>query len=207
MKTFYYLSLCIFFFALNPAQAQEENPSKWYITGYGGIGYGNVVNDIEPNYDLNGSMGELLLNYRLNKKLGLATGIGYSILTGNGFNSIGNFYHERSTLKIPVLLSLQTELTEYLSVVGNFGFYGQVITRDKYQFLNSTQQDNFEGWNGGMQISFGFALKVTEQLSAGISFSGQSDLNTFEPDTDGAINDLQKIRNLSSVGLLFIMEL
>ena len=70
---------------------------------------------------MNSNSGDILLNYRINQKFGVATGIGIAELSGNGFNSLGNFYHEREILKIPLLATLDYKISEkiknYLSDV------------------------------------------------------------------------------------------
>lgn len=91
--------------------AQEENKSKISIIVNGGIGYEIVENDSEPNYNLNSNSGELLINYNFSENFGIETGIGLNQLTGNGFNSVGEFYHERNFIKILLLLTLNGEIT------------------------------------------------------------------------------------------------
>ncbi|MDQ7918145.1 hypothetical protein RBU60_11200 [Mesonia sp. MT50] len=93
MKKLNFILAGILLFSISFVQAQEENQtSKFSIYAYGGIGYTQVKNDNEPDYDLNVNTGEVLLNYKAWDKIGLATGIGYSVLSGSGFNSNGNFY-------------------------------------------------------------------------------------------------------------------
>lgn len=60
---------------ISQIQAQEKNEekeSKFNIIGYGGIGYAIVKNDNEPSYNLNSNSGDILLNYRINQKFGVA---------------------------------------------------------------------------------------------------------------------------------------
>lgn len=160
-------------------KAQEEKESKFNLTGYGGIGYGIVENDNEPNYNLNNSIGEFHLNYNINKKFGIATGIGLNELSGNGFNSVGNFFHERSLLKIPLLFTMGYKLSEKFGFFSNLGFYGQNIIKDEYRFLNNTQKDVYEGWNFGAQLGVGFVFEMFDNLSAGINYNVQSDFSKF----------------------------
>ena len=203
------LFICFLTF-INQIQAQEkkeEKVSKFNIIAYGGIGYAIVKNDNEPNYNLNSNSGDILLNYRINQKFGVATGIGIAELSGNGFNSLGNFYHERTTLKIPLLATLDYKISEKIKMIGNFGFYTQNITTDEYRFLNVSQKDVYEGWNFGSQLGLGFVFKLFYNFSAGVNYSGQSDFSKFKSTNNSGINDKQKLKNLNSIGVVLMVDL
>ena len=203
------LFICFLSF-INQIQAQEkkeEKVSKFNIIAYGGIGYAIVKNDNEPNYNLNSNSGDILLNYRINQKFGVATGIGIAELSGNGFNSLGNFYHERTTLKIPLLATLDYKISEKIKMIGNFGFYTQNITTDEYRFLNVSQKDVYEGWNFGSQLGLGFVFKLFDNFSAGVNYSGQSDFSKFKSTNNSGINDKQKLKNLNSIGVVLMVDL
>jgi len=207
MKKSNYILLFTLFLTFSLMQAQEEKESKFNIIVYGGIGYGIVENDNEPNYNLNSNTIEILVNYNINKKFGIATGIGLNELSGNGFNSIGNFYHERTLLKIPLLFTTGSNVTENLKLFTNFGFFGQNIINDEYRFLNETQKDIYKGWNFGAQFGFGFAFEMSDNYSIGINYNAQSDLSKFGSNNNAGINDKQKFTNLNSVGILFMIDL
>lgn len=208
MKKLNYILLFSFFLTFNLIQAQDEvKESKFNIIGYGGIGYGIVENDSEPNYNLNSNSGEILLNYNLNQKFGIATGIGLNKLSGNGFNSIGNFHHERSLLKIPLLFTLNSKISDDFKIFANLGFFGQSIIKDEYQFINNTQKDIYEGWNFGAQIGLGFLYEIFDNFYAGINYNGQSDFSKFETNSNVGMNDEQKMKNLNSIGVILIIEL
>ena len=207
MKKSNYILLFTLFLTFSVMQAQEEKESKFNIIVYGGIGYGIVENDNEPNYNLNSNTIEILINYNINKKFGIATGIGLNELSGNGFNSIGNFYHERTLLKIPLLFTTSSNVTENLKLFTNFGFFGQNIINDEYRFLNETQKDIYNGWNFGAQFGFGFAFEMFDNYSIGINYNAQSDLSKFGSNNNAGINDKQKFTNLNSVGILFMIDL
>lgn len=207
MKKSNYILLFILVLSFNLMQSQEEKESKFNILAYGGIGYGIVENDSEPNYNLNSNNGEILLNYNINEKVGIATGIGLNELSGNGFNSIGAFYHERTLLKVPLLVTLSSKFSDDFSVFANVGVYGQNIIKDEYRFLNNTQKDIFEGWNFGLQIGVGLMFDVSENFGLGINYSGQSDFSKFDSNNNSGINDEQKMNNLNSFGFIFMLKL
>ena len=199
-----------FFHHIKQLQAQEKNEekeSKFNIIAYGGIGYAIIKNDNEPSYNLNSNSGDILLNYRINQKFGVATGIGITELSGNGFNSLGNFYHERTTIKIPLLATLDYKISEKIKMIGNFGFYTQNIITDEYRFLNISQKDVYEGWNLGSQLSLGFVFKMFDNFSAGVNYSGQSDFSKFKSNNNSGINDKQKLKNLNSIGVVLMIDL
>ncbi len=156
---------------------------------------------------MNSNSGDILLNYRINQKFGVATGIGIAELSGNGFNSLGNFYHERTTLKIPLLATLDYKISEKIKMIGNFGFYTQNITTDEYRFLNVSQKDVYEGWNFGSQLGLGFVFKLFDNFSAGVNYSGQSDFSKFKSTNNSGINDKQKLKNLNSIGVVLMVDL
>ena len=207
MKKPNYILLFICFLTISLIQAQEKKESKFNIIAYGGIGYAIVKNDNEPNYNLNSNSGDILLNYRINQKFGVATGIGIAELSGNGFNSLGNFYHERTMLKIPLLATMDYKISEKIKMIGNFGFYTQNITTDEYRFLNNSQKNVYEGWNFGTQLGLGFVFKMFDNFSAGINYSGQSDFSKFKTNNNLGINDKQKLKNLNSIGIILMIDL
>ena len=193
------LLILIIIFSYNNIFAQENSKSKFNIIAYGGIGYGNIQNDSEPNYDLNSDYGDLLLNFNISEKLGIAAGIGINKLTGNGFNSLGEFYQERNLLKIPLLLTLNEKINSQIEIIGNLGFYTQNIVKDQYRFLSSTTENIYEGWNYGGQLGIGFLFSFNEKVKFGMAFNGQTDFSKFKSQI---INDNQKMKNLTTIGLM-----
>jgi hypothetical protein len=207
MKTANYILLIALILSLNLVQSQEEKESKFNIIANGGTGYGIIESDNEPSYNLNGSAVNILLNYKVNKIFGIATGIGLNALSGNGFNSIGNFYHERSLFKIPLLATLDYNVLEKFSVIANFGFYTQNIAEDEYRFLTNTQKNVYDGWNLGAQAGLGFLFELFNHFSVGVNYNVQSDFSNFKTTNNQGINDQQKLKVLSSTGIIFMVEL
>ncbi|WP_445749995.1 hypothetical protein [Polaribacter sp.] len=201
------LILIAIIFSFLSISAQEENKSKFSIIGNGGIGYGIVKNDSEPNYNLNTNSGELLINYNFSENFGIATGIGLNLLTGNGFNSLGEFYHERNYIKIPLLLSISGELNEKIEFFSSIGFYSQNIVGDNYHYLSSKIENNFEGWNFGGQIGLGILFNFKNKMKFGFAFNGQSDFSKFKSRNSSGIVDKQKMKNLNTLGIIFKFEL
>ena len=187
-------------------EESEVKNSKISVIAYGGIGYGIVDNDREANYNLNSNSGDLVVNYRFSKYYGIATGLGLNQLSGNGFNTAGNFYHERDLIKIPVLLTLDKDVGNNFKLFGYFGPYAQTILNDEYTFVNAKVEDVYEGWNFGFQLGLSFLYQVSDCLSLGLNYSGQSDFTNFETDNNQLINDEQKMKNLNTVGLMFILN-
>ena len=189
-------------FSINLVQAQEEiEKSKFEIIAYGGIGYTKVRTDIQARYDLNVNTGEILLNYKIWGKYGIASGIGYSQLSGSGFNKTGVFHAERELLKIPLLFTLNKDISDKLFIIGNFGPYAQTITKDQLEYLGFGESNVYEGWNFGVQLGFGFGYKIDQKLGVGVNFNGQSDLSKLDTNSGKTFEDKQKHKNLNSVGL------
>ena len=187
--------------------AQEEKTSKFELFAYGGIGYTQVENENQPDYDLNVNTGELLLNYKPWNRLGFATGIGYSELSGNGFNALGNFYHKRSLIKIPLLVTINHDISENLFVKTNLGVYTQIIVDDSFEYLGGTSKDVYNGLNFGAQVNFAIGFKIDTRYSIGLNLSSQSDFSSFETVDDAPFTDEQKLKNLSSLGIFMVIGL
>ena len=210
MKKLNVFLLLITFCSTILLQAQEETDqkkSKFSVMAYGGIGYGIVENDIEANYNVNANVAELVLNYKISDKIGVATGAGYSLLSGNGFNFAGNFYHERLMVKIPLLFTYNCLIAEKFKFIAHLGPYAQTIYKDEYSYSNFRVEDVYEGWNFGFQLGIGFLYEVKNHFSIGLNYSGQSDFTKFETNNDQVINDEQRLKNLNTVGLIFIFDI
>lgn len=204
MKKLNYVIAVLLFCSLI-LKAQDKKESKFSVLGFGGIGYGVLTNENAPNYNLNSNNGEILLNYYFTEKIGIATGLGLNELSGNGFDATDDFFHERTLLKIPVMLNLKLEVSELFSLTTNLGVFGQNIIKDEYSYLNNTQKDVYEGWNFGVQFGVGFLFKVDEKFSAGLHMNAQTDLSNVEAINKNIDND-QKFEKLNSIGLIFIWK-
>jgi len=190
------------------ATYDDPSTSKFSFVTYGGIGYAVVDNDREPNYNLNASTADFLINYRIGKRYGIATGLGFSQLSGNGFSAGGNFYHERGLIKIPLLFSSDYNLSEKVRLVANIGFYGQGIIKDEYSFTGGVKaEDVYTGWNFGLQCGIGLAYNLNEKMSLGIMVHNQADFTRIDSDSSKGVTDEQKISGLNSIGLLFAINL
>lgn len=189
------------------AQEQQPKPSKFYLTFLGGIGYANIKNDKEPDYNLSSNGGEILLNYRINNRYAMATGVGLIEMSGNGFNSLGNFYHKRGLVKLPVLLTTERKIADNIKMIGNFGFYAQNIVQDEYQFLNESKENVYKDWSWGCQLGLGVAFKMNNHLSAGFNYTSQSDLSKIKTQPNKGITDQQIMKNLSYFSLVVMLDL
>jgi len=199
------LSILFSILMLSSSNAQDDTDSfnKLDLTLTTGIGYGQVKNDNEPNYNLNANVGEALLTYNFNKNFGLSTGVGWLQLSGNGFNSSGNFYHERDYIKIPLLVRSTQRITDKLNLLLSAGFYGQTIINEEHRYLLSTEKDAYEGWSFGFQGAFGFEYEVSSNWTVGINIATQSDFNKLETKNNASFQDEQNIQTLNTIGLLF----
>ena len=193
--------------AQETTETTEKKDSKFSISAIGGLGYATVDSDHSPNYNLNVGSSDILLNYKFYKNIGVSTGAGYSVLTGNGFDAAGSFYHERSLLKIPLNLNFEVYFNDKFSVQARVGAYAQTIVFDEYQYLKGNVEDVYEGWNFGTNIGIDFIYKLKPGLSMGLTFSGQSDFSEFEMNKDFGKDQKQKIINLNTIGYFFRIEL
>lgn len=201
-----FLILIAIIFTSYTSSAQEKSKSKFSIIGYGEIGYANVQNDNEPNYNMNIEAGGLLVNYNLNTNFGIATGVGFTQLTGNGFNTFGDFYHERNLLKIPLLLTIYPRINDNMEFFGNLGFYTQTIVKDDYRYLLKSTENLYEGWNFGTQVGVGFLFDVVTDFKMGITFNAQADLSTFNSNNTAIVGQ-QKMKTMNTVGFILKYDL
>jgi opacity protein-like surface antigen len=207
MKSSKYVLILIFIWIINPTQAQIKH-YDFNILAYGGIGFGVMENDSDPNYNMNSNSADILLKYRITQKLGIATGIGLNELSGDGFNINGNFHHERKLLKIPLLAILDYTISDHFSVIPNLGVYANYIFEDEYRFLNSTQKNIFEEWNFGAQLGVGLVFKLYTNFHLGFNYGLQYDLSKFSSSNKQlVINNKQKLGRMNSLGIVLVMEL
>ncbi len=193
-----------FLFSINLVHGQD-NPekSKFEVIAFGGLGFTKVKTDIQARYDLNVNTGEILFNYKIWGKYGIASGIGYSQLSGSGFNKTGPFYADRELLKIPFLFTLNQDISERLFLIGNIGPYAQTITKDRLEYIGFGESDVYEGWNFGVQLGVGFGFKIDQKVGIGINYNGQSDLSKLDTNAGKSFADKQRHKNLNSIGLFF----
>lgn len=187
-----------------PLNIEEYRPLR--ILVHGGIGFGKVKNNSDPNYNLNLDYFEFLVNYRINNLFGIATGIGLNDFSGNGFNASGNFYHEREELKIPLLATADYLINENIRAIIGIGFYGKTNLTDDYRFLNTLEKDIYEDWSVGFQGNFSLVFDFSEILSFGFNFNTQTDFTNVEPNPDRIIKDKQRIESISALGILLLVK-
>ncbi len=210
MKKLNVMMLALSLLATIGMQAQEQmetKESKFNILASGGIGYGIMDNDNAPNYNMNSNTGDLLLNYRVHSKFGIATGVGFNQLSGNGFNAIGNFYHERYLIRIPLLLTFDKQVADKFSIIGHLGPYAQNVFKDEYSFNAAKIEDVYDGWNFGFQLGLGFVYQIEPHFGIGINYTGQSDFIKLETRNSAVFNDEQKLKNLNTFGLVLQFNL
>jgi hypothetical protein len=209
MENNYFLVL-VLLLTFNLVQGQEKNEeekkSKFQIIGQSGIGFAAIKSDNQPTYNLNSIAGEILLNYKFSDKSGIAIGFGHNELTGNGFNVVGNFYHERTFIKIPLIYTTEYKLAKKLKYLSNIGLYAQTIVRDEYQFLNNTEKNIYGGWNYGLEATISLVYQIYDKFGAGINFSGQSDFTKLKTNQNQIINDQQRVKNQNSVGIILLFN-
>ncbi|MBB79195.1 MAG: hypothetical protein CL844_09370 [Crocinitomicaceae bacterium] len=192
------------FLSFNLLNAQE---SKSSFIGYGGIGFGTVENDNALNYNLNSNSGAILFNYKIGERFGLSSGLGLNKLSGNGSNYLGDFNHIRSVIKIPLLVSFDSNIAEKIKIMFFLGPYVQHIAEDEFRYLNERQQDVFEGWNIGGQFNLSFLYEFIDKVSVGLNYTCQSDITKFQTVPTKFFFDEQRLNNLNNIGIIFQIEL
>ena len=210
MTKLHILACLVALFTISLTQAQENtetNNSKFSILAFGGIGYGIMDNDNAPNYNMNSNTGDVLLNYQIHSNFGIATGIGFNQLSGNGFNTSGNFYHDRLLIKLPVLMTFKNEISDTFSLVGHLGFYTQNLINDEYTFISGKIKDVYGGWNFGFQAGIGFVFQIDTCFGIGVHFASQSDFTKLETENNAIFKDEQKLKSFNTFGLVILFNL
>lgn len=214
MRTLEYLILLLCIVSSQLIQAQEDQsinkqediPVKFNFITASGFGYGIINSEDKPDYNVNISTGEILLNYRFNNVIGLASGIGYTALSGNSFNSLGNFYHTRELLSIPLILTAKRDFTDRFRIAMEVSLYAQTILRDKYSYLDFNQKDLYDGWNFGSQISFAFLFEVLNNYYLGLNYKMQSDFSKLSTTSNATTQDKQALW-FNSIGFIFMFDI
>lgn len=185
----------------------DHSQSRFSIFSYGGIGFAKVDIDNETNYNLNVNSAELLVYYRIGDRVGIATGLGFDNFSGNGFNSTGSFYHERNTLRIPLLAMYNFNVSEKVKIYGNIGLYARNISSDEYDAATiMTIVETYEGWNFGLQTSIGLAYNLSDNFSMGFSINNHGDFTNIDSVTTNSntgSKNQQKIKGMYTAGLTF----
>ncbi|MDQ7918144.1 hypothetical protein RBU60_11195 [Mesonia sp. MT50] len=92
-------------------------------------------------------------------------------------------------------------------MTANFGLYGQTIVKDEFQYLNRTDKDVYEGFNFGAQLGLGIGYQFDERLGFGINLNVQSDFNSFETTSNSNLNDEQRHKSFTSLGIFATIKL
>jgi opacity protein-like surface antigen len=217
MKKLSLITLLVLTFSFITLNAQndydtQENPesdSRFSFMTYAGIGYAVADGKWQPNYNLDANIGEFLVQYRIGKHYGISTGIGLIELTGNGFYyTHGPFYHERASLKFPLLFSVNYKVVPKVRLLANVGPYGQIIYRDEFIFFNGGNvNDIYSGWSFGLQFGVGMSYHISSKMSLGVMFNSQGDFNRLSIDTSKKIfADPQRISRINTLGLVFTIN-
>jgi len=188
-------------------QAQEKEGLKISAMGFYGLGFGIIENTNAPNYDFRATNLDVIIDFDFGKILGFATGIGFSDLAGDGFNSSGNFFHKRSILKIPLLMSLTYPITKEFDFYANGGFFYEHIMDDEWQYVSNTEKDLYEGSSIGAEIGAGLLIKLPNKLDwsgsrLGVVFGVQLS-GDYDNGLTGSLSNAQDLGDVYSVSVLY----
>lgn len=151
-----------------------QNYKKFNLYVLAQAGAGRLVNENAVNYNLMGSKTDLYLNYNFSKMHGVATGISYSELGGNGNAAKGYFFHDRDVLGIP-LLYVHTQEYQRIKIVMGIGAQANKVVFDEYAFSNETAKNLFREWTLGGITNISFMYKISERAAIGVTYSIDGD--------------------------------
>ena len=188
-------------------EAQEKEGLRVSAMGFYGVGLGIVDNKNAPNYNFRTTNFDVLVDFDFGKIIGFATGIGFSSLSGNGFNSTGDFYHERSLMKIPLLMSLTYPISKDFDFYANGGLFYEQIRDDEFQYLNTTEKDIYEGSSIGAQFQVGFLINLPAKVDwegsrVGVLFGAQLS-GEYDNGSNGALFNQQDLGDIYSFSVVY----
>ncbi len=164
MKKIIYLLVFTCSLSFNSIHAQEKDGFRFDTMIMYGLGSGIADNSNAPDYNFRTQEFNAVFNFDFGKLFGFGTGLGFSRLSGNGFNSSGDFFHSRTLLRLPVLLTMTHPVTEYFEFYANGGFFWEHIRKDEFQYLNTTIEDLYEGSSVGAQFQIGLLINLPDNL-------------------------------------------
>jgi hypothetical protein len=164
MRKIIYLFVFICSISFNSIQAQEKQDFRIDAMAMYGLGFGVAENSKQPDYNFRTQEMNVLLNFDFGKLFGFGTGLGISRLSGNGFDINGDFFHSRTTLRIPVLLTMIHQFTEHFEFYANGGFFWEKIRSDEFQYLNTILEDVYKGSSLGAQFQIGLLINLPDHL-------------------------------------------
>lgn len=165
-----------------------------------GTASGNIVNDYETGYNLLGENTKLQIGYSFSQHDAIAIGVGYSELTGNGFNAKGNFYQERNILSIPLLYTRSVYYQQFNIEIG-VGLQANKLITDKYHYINETKNNQFSGWNLATKSYIAFLYRITDNAKVGVFYDLSTDLTKYSSTDETYFKGKQRMTLFKSVGL------
>jgi hypothetical protein len=209
MKTLSHLLALFLAFNIGLVSAQENDLPEFSLAISSGIGNSTIDNKRDYDYSLFCTNGELLLTYRFHNNWGIASGIGYTTLSGNAFNSIGHFYQYRDLIRIPLLVTLIYENESKYKLIAGAGLYGYNILNAQYRFGYDIAMLDVEGWNYGFQGELTFAFEIDEKFNIGINYKQMMDLGMLDVKLDNgkSLESEQRIFDIITLGLVASVKL
>ena len=164
--------------------AQENKVSNFNLQLSYGIG-SSVIQNEGINTRL-GTIGvEILGTYQFKENLGISTGFSGLGLNGNSFNEIGNYNQTRGIFRIPVLLTANKYLNEKTQFITSGGLFVNHIIEDSYEYVNSTENIQFENWSMGLQGRLGISYDVSSKAALGVAYNIQYNFSDFSENQNG----------------------
>ena len=164
--------------------AQEKKPSKFNLQLSYGIG-SSVIQNEGINTRLGTTGVEILGTYQFKENLGISTGFSGLGLNGNSFNENGNYNQTRGVFRIPVLLTANKYLNEKIQFITSGGLFVNHIVEDSYEYVNSTEDFQFENWSMGVQGRLGISYNVSSKAALGGAYNIQYNFSDFSKNQNG----------------------
>ena len=207
MKKLHLILLIAFLTTFSNLQAQD---SRFTVISYGGIGFATLDNQNSANYDLNVNTAEFTLHYRIGTSVGVGGGLALDTFSGNAFNETGNYYHERSSIRIPLLVTYTYGISDKVTLYGSIGPYGRKILSEDIDTTGLlTSFNTYDGWNFGIQSSLNIGYSLNENLMLGFTINNQGDITNVESIGNGVNSSTpeeQKTKAMYTIGLSFAFK-
>lgn len=170
---------CLMLVTLHLFSQENHNSKGDYFTSFY---FGNATIESENNYKVNADVvgGGVGKEFILSKPLSLMVAvellrIQHEIPVTTGSNPL---FQVNNFIKIPVLIRYSHEFKEKSTMYAETGIYAASLYKLKVEniALNSSQKENFVGYNFGLQLNFGVKFQLCDVYSIDFGLNTQADL-------------------------------
>jgi len=187
-------------FAVHAQTNTEQKESKMELDITGKLGFARLKQTgfATINGNINGV--DLILAFKMGKKWGLGTGLGYSELSANTTISGNTASLTNTYLQIPAKIIgdftvfNNEQSISRVSVNIAAGLYANTLLKSELETVSGNSDTKNLGWNFGLSTQIGAKFIISDIMSVGIGLESQSDFNKMKK--DGVEQKIEQINAL-----------